>query len=114
MNDIPDFLRRGPKEQPVSLTTMNEHGPTQAPEQTRAAAIPPEPAPPATMPQPRKRKMDCFTRRIAIHIPISFQETDSLPNAIVALSKLAEILPPDSMVETISEGFGKMPSEARR
>lgn len=104
MNDIPVFLRRGPR-------YIYE---PEAEAEAKPVTTPPEPAPPATMPQPRKRKMDCFTRRIAIHIPISFQETDSLPNAIVALSKLAEILPPDSMVETISEGFGKMPSEARR
>lgn len=83
-SDIPSFLRRAPV---ATATAEQSHKPE------------------------RRKKRDCFTSRVAISIPLDMSNADTLAEAITAMSRLKEHLPPGTVIETTSAGLGKMVSE---
>lgn len=66
---------------------------------------------PAILPvrAPKKRRAEAYVARLAVSIPLDMKDADTLAQAIAAVAKLKDVLPPGSVVEAISASFGKMP-----
>lgn len=67
------------------------------------------PAPTPAKPE-RKKRVDCFTARIAISIPLDPANPGTYAEAISAIRKLNDALPAGAVIKTISEGLDKMPA----
>jgi len=57
----------------------------------------------------KKRRAEAYVARLTVSIPLDMKDADTLAQAITAVAKIKDTLPPGSVVETISASFGKMP-----